>query len=206
MKKLVLLLGGLMLITAGLSGMVQAQNAAPTSGMPVADDQVADDQDVVATPQVRDGTIEARDGVIEAQEAGPRFDPAQYQSILFTHWEHIAIQDARKYIGQTRGVTDSELARDLKSRDDPTTKTKPPPEEREIRLAGIVYRGKADWTIWLNEERVTPNAIPKEVMDLRVYKDYIEFKWFDDYTNQIFPIRLRPHQRFNIDTRIFLPG
>jgi hypothetical protein len=31
-------------------------------------------------------------------------------------------------------------------------------------------------------------------------------KWFDEYTNQVFPIRLRPHQRFNIDARMFLPG
>lgn len=134
------------------------------------------------------------------------FDPLQYDSILFTHWEHVAIQDARRYVGDTRNVTDSELAKDLKQREDIGEKIKPPPEEREIRLSGIVFHGKADWAIWLNEERITPDAIPKEVMDLRVYKEYIEFKWFDEYTNQIFPIRLRPHQRFNIDTRIFLPG
>ncbi|MCB1720224.1 MAG: hypothetical protein KDI11_00540 [Alphaproteobacteria bacterium] len=139
-------------------------------------------------------------------DAKEKFDPLQYDSILFTHWEHVAIQDARRYVGDTRNVTESELARDLKQREDIGEKIKPPPEEREIRLSGIVFHGKMDWAIWLNEERITPDAIPKEVMDLKVYKEYIEFKWFDEYTNQIFPIRLRPHQRFNIDTRIFLPG
>jgi len=142
----------------------------------------------------------------EGQDKGPLFNPAEYQSIVFTHWEHVAIQDARNSRGETRGVTESELMRDLKKREDQIEKVKPPPEEREIRLSGIVYNGGADWTIWLNEQRVTPEAIPEEVMDLKVYKTYIEFKWFDDYTNRIFPIRLRPHQRFNIDTRIFLPG
>ncbi len=80
------------------------------------------------------------------------------------------------------------------------------PGIRELSLAGIVYRSGRDWTIWFNEQRVTPKAIPEEVLDLRVHKDYIEIKWFDAYTNQIFPIRLRPHQRFNLDSRIFLPG
>ncbi|MEM6781496.1 MAG: hypothetical protein AAF569_06495 [Pseudomonadota bacterium] len=80
------------------------------------------------------------------------------------------------------------------------------PGLRELSLAGIVYRSQKDWTIWFNEQRVTPDAIPSEVLDLRVNKDYIQIKWYDEYTNQIFPIRLRPHQRFNLDTRIFLPG
>ena len=135
-----------------------------------------------------------------------RFNPDEYQSLVFTHWEHVAIQDVRNSRGQTRTVTDAELMRDLKKREDELQKVKPPPEEREIRLSGIVYNDQSDWTIWLNEQRVTPSAIPEEVMDLKVYKGYIEFRWFDDYTNKIFPIRLRPHQRFNIDTRIFLPG
>jgi len=75
-----------------------------------------------------------------------------------------------------------------------------------VTLGGIVYKGDDDWTIWLNGERVTPSAVPKEVMDLQVYKDYIEVKWLDEYTNSIFPLRLRAHQRFNMDMRIFLPG
>jgi hypothetical protein len=94
--------------------------------------------------------------------------------------------------------------RDLKTA--PAEKVKPPPEEREITLGGIVYVDGDDWTIWLNGKRVNPKAIPKEVIDLKVYKEYVEMKWFDDYTNQIFPLRMRTHQRFNLDARIFLPG
>ncbi len=73
-------------------------------------------------------------------------------------------------------------------------------------LGGIVYAREGEWTIWLNGRRITPEAVPKEVLDLRVFEDYIEVKWLDDYTNQIFPLRLRTHQRFNMDTRVFLPG
>ncbi|MEZ5813223.1 MAG: hypothetical protein R3E13_00615 [Alphaproteobacteria bacterium] len=144
--------------------------------------------------------------VQEQQRQGDGFNPNDYDSLVFTHWEHIAIEDARRSRGKTRSVSEAELIRDINKRDDRSEKIKPAPEEREIRLSGIVYHSAKDWTLWLNEQRVTPEAIPEEVMDLKVYKTYIEFRWFDDWTNQIFPIRLRPHQRFNIDTRIFLPG
>lgn len=125
-------------------------------------------------------------------------------SLLFTYWEQVSIQEARNSRGLTRAPSELDLNEDLNSQ--PEEKIKPPPEERDIRLSGIVYNSKNDWTIWLNGRRVTPKALPPEVMDLKVYKGYIELEWFDDYSNNIFPIRLRPHQRFNIDTRIFLPG
>lgn len=134
----------------------------------------------------------------------PTFNRADYNSLVFTHWEHVAIRDARNSRGSVRAPTDFEIEQANRRSDDPLEK--PPPEEREIRLSGIVFNGAKDWTIWLNEERVTPEALPEEILDLKVFKSYIEVKWFDEYTNQIFPIRLRPHQRFNIDTRIFLPG
>jgi len=131
--------------------------------------------------------------------------PEQIPSLIFTYWEHTALYDARNSIGTVRPTTEAELKEELNKKQEPKG-PKPPPEEREIRLGGIAYSGKDDWTIWLNEQRVTPNAVPKEVIELRVFNNYIEIKWYDDYTNKIFPIRLRPHQRFNIDTRIFLPG
>ena len=80
------------------------------------------------------------------------------------------------------------------------------PGRREIALSGIVYKGEQDWTIWFNEQRVTPEAIPEEVLEMRVFNDYIELKWYDEYTNKIFPIRLRPNERFNIDMLLYLPG
>jgi hypothetical protein len=154
-----------------------------------------------AVPVPPDATV----GATTPAGADPNaINPSQIPSILFTYWEHTAIADAKNSRGETREVTDEELMRDLRGRE--VDKPKPPPEEREITLEGIVYVNGDDWTIWLNNKRVTPNAIPREVMDLKVYKEYIEMKWFDDYTNQIFPIRMRTHQRFNIDSRIFLPG
>lgn len=140
-----------------------------------------------------------------SQSTGPVFDDEQYPPLVLTYWEHIAIKEARNSRGLVRPPTESELMRDLKTTDQ-APKPKPPPEQREIRLGGLVYHGKKDWVIWLNNKRVTPEALPTEVLDLIVYKEYVEMKWFDEWSNQIYPIRLRPHQRFNIDTRIFLPG
>ena len=54
------------------------------------------------------------------------------------------------YVGVIGG--DAELMRDLNTRqDDVTPKVRPPPEQRELRLGGIVYDSRSDWTIWLNE-------------------------------------------------------
>lgn len=144
---------------------------------------------------------------VEKQELNPRDIP----SLMFTFWEHTAIidakRDAERQAGTRRAVTEDELARELRKSTAPAEpKPKPPPEMRELRLGGILYTNKEDWTIWLNEQRVTPTALPSEIIDLRVSRHYIEVKWYDDYTAQIFPIKLRPHQRFNLDSRIFLPG
>ncbi|MCK6418412.1 MAG: hypothetical protein L6Q57_05675 [Alphaproteobacteria bacterium] len=130
-------------------------------------------------------------------------DPSEVPSLLFTFWEHESLMDARNSIGVVRAPTQAEIDDDRPLSE---PKQKPPPEMRYITLGGIVFAGDKDWTIWLNGQRVEPKAVPPEVIDLKVYKDYVDIKWFDDYTNQIYPIRLRPHQRFNIDTRIFLPG
>lgn len=134
-----------------------------------------------------------------------KFDAESYPSLLFTYWEQVAIEDARRSRGLNRAPTDAELMRDLQT-DDDGERVKPPPEARNIALSGIAYKASKNWTIWLNGKRVTPDAIPEEALDLKVFKEYIEIKWYDEYTNRIIPIRLRPHQRFNIDTRIFLPG
>ncbi|MBX2835086.1 MAG: hypothetical protein KTR28_08970 [Micavibrio sp.] len=189
-----------MALAVGLSMPLYAQDAPPSL------EQVQ--ADVVANPP--DGSAEEMQtaSLPPAQQApiNPNvFNPNEYNSLLFTYWELTAIEDARASTGDVRGVEDYELARAMKEGEgDP--KPMPPPEQRDIKLGGIVYHGKDDWTIWLNSKRVTPKALPTEVHDLRVHSEYIEMKWFDEYTNQIFPIRLRPHQRFNIDSRMFLPG
>lgn len=135
-----------------------------------------------------------------AENEGQPFNPSRIRSLFFTYWQHEALIDAKRSRGNVRPPTQSEL----NALGAPGDKGRP--ANRDISLNGIVFVTDADWTIWLNGMRVTPSAIPREVLDLRVYKEYIEVKWLDDYTNQIYPIRLRAHQRFNLDTRIFLPG
>lgn len=140
------------------------------------------------------------EGDLAVTGAGDEIMPASMPSMFYTYWEHQALQDAKRTRGSVRPPTKAELEAGAEQG------MKPPPEEREITLGGIVYASGQEWTIWLNGQRVTPKAVPSEALDLRVFKEYIEIKWFDSYTNQIFPLRLRPHQRFNMDSRIFLPG
>tara|TARA_B100000780_G_C21118227_1_gene452662 strand:+ start:1515 stop:2120 length:606 start_codon:yes stop_codon:yes gene_type:complete len=149
---------------------------------------------------------------VQTNQAGaadtPDITPVSIPSLLFNYWEQTALMEAKKS-AKSDGVksipTDQDI---LNAMDDPLDqdRPKPPPEEREISLSGIAYTSQNDWTIWLNNERVTPDAVPKEIIDLKVYKHYIDMKWQDEYTRRLYPIRLRPHQRFNLDSRMFLPG
>ena len=80
------------------------------------------------------------------------------------------------------------------------------PSPRELKLAGISYNGPEKWTVWLNGQRITPDNIPDEIFDINVKENYIEVVWHDKQTHKVFPVRLRPNQRFNLDARLFLPG
>ena len=143
------------------------------------------------------------DGVTIDKKSGDNkgFAVEKIPSLFFTYWQHRAIIDAKRSRGVVRPPSQAEL--DALERGDDLIVD---PGPRDIILSGIVYTAKNDWVIWLNGKRVMPDAVPKEVLDLRVFKDYIEIKWLDEYTNQIFPLRLRAHQRFNMDNKIFLPG
>jgi hypothetical protein len=152
-----------------------------------------------ATPMAQQAPVTPNAPVTNTEEL------QEMSSILFTFWEHTAIKDAKNARGMTRPPSEDELTRDL-NKGPQSEKVKPPAEQRDISLGGIVFVNGQDWTIWLNNQRITPDAIPPQIIDIKVYKEYVEMKWLDEYTNQIFPIRLRAHQRFNIDTRIFLPG
>lgn len=143
-------------------------------------------------------------GQVTLQKSPNVFDESQYKSLVFTSWERSAITDARLSKGDQRAVAEWELEEALNRTEE--VKEPPRPEERELILGGILFHDREDWTIWLNKKRVTPEALPEEVYDLNVYENYIEMKWYDEYTNRIFPLRMRAHQRFNLDTRIFLPG
>lgn len=128
-------------------------------------------------------------------------DVDRMPSLFFTHYQYQAISSAKGKRGVVRAPTQAELAAINNGEN-----LQLDPESRYIKLEGIVYKDRDDWTIWLNGKRVTPDAVPREVLDLVVYRDYIEVKWIDEQTNQIFPLRMKAHQRFNMDMRIFLPG
>jgi len=129
------------------------------------------------------------------------FNFKEFPSLLFTYGEQEAVDNARRSDGMKSLPTQAEL-----DGSDGTLDGMPPPEARFINLSGISYKSPRRWTIWLNKQRVTPKNIPPEILDLKVFKNYVEIQWFDEYTNQIFPIRLRAQERFNMDTKTFLPG
>lgn len=119
-------------------------------------------------------------------------------SLFFTYWQHQAIRDAKESRGFVRPPTQAELD----SLNDPDS-FQPDMGPRDVEVGGILYQSEKEWVIWINNERVTPNALPPQVMDLRVFKDYIEVKWLDEFTNRIFPLRLKSNQKFNLDVRKF---
>lgn len=203
-----MIFGGALLVAAGYSLAQDAVDPIPmgisspaATGEPAPTDPTVAVTDPAAAP-AETPAAQAPEQAATVAVGEEAINPNDIPSVLFTYWERTAITDAKRAVGSTREVTQEEWQN---IKDEPLG-VKPPPEERDITLGGIVYVTTADWTIWLNGKRVTPKAIPREVTDLKVYKEYIEMKWYDDYTNQIFPLRMRAHQRFNIDTRIFLPG
>ncbi len=123
----------------------------------------------------------------------PELKLNEFASLLFTASQHSLIMEAKAGF-MTRPP-------------EGTVNTEPPPMgPREIALGGIVYVSKGDWAVWLNGQKIGPDNLPPEILDIRVSKEFIKIKWYDAFTNQVFPIKIRAHQRFNIDTRIFLPG
>ena len=145
--------------------------------------------------EFNDSSLEKFEKRIQMRQ--PDFDLGQIPSLFFTPSEQSLIADARQGF-TARPVTEQEL------RAAESGKVTIGP--REITLAGIVYLSAGDWTIWLNGQKVTPKKLPPEILDIKVKKNSVKLKWYDAYTNQIFPVKLKTHQRFNIDTRIFLPG
>lgn len=138
---------------------------------------------------------------LEARAAlkNPQVRIDQIPSLLFTSDEAALIASVRQGV-IARPPTESEIRR---AEEGEAPRERGP---RELALGGIVYKSSSNWTVWMNGQKITPQRIPSEILDIQVRKDHIRVRWFDAYTNQIFPVKLRPHQRFNIDTRIFLPG
>lgn len=127
----------------------------------------------------------------------PTTRPEEMKSLIFTAWQYALLQEA-KQLFITRPPSAGEASADPNA--------PKPAGPREIALGGISFVNGGNWTVWLNNERIKPDAIPKAVLDIRVKKDHVDLKWYDISTDLIYPVRLRPHQRFNLDSRMFLPG
>ncbi len=173
---------------------VQAQDMAATSG--VAENLPTDDDKI--DPNIYVGLEETFRRNTKLRS--PDVAPGDFKTLFFTLWQHVLLQEAKRTF-RTRRPNPAEMQRDAV-----VPQEERPRGIRELALSGILYKTGDDWIVWLNGQRVTPDAIPSQVIDIQVSNDYIELKWFDEYTNLIYPVRLQPHQRFNLDTRIFLPG
>ena len=122
-------------------------------------------------------------------------DPNEMKTLFFTMWQYALMKEAeQEFLTRPPGAITSEDGEDMAR------------GIRELSLSGISYISNDRWTVWFNGGRVTPKTLPGEAITFDVNREYIEFKWFDESTNLIYPIRLRPHQRFNLDSRMFLPG
>ncbi len=77
---------------------------------------------------------------------------------------------------------------------------------RTLHLSGMLYSSDKNWIIWLNGFRLTPNRLLPEVVEINVGKKEVNLKWYDAVLNKIIAITLRPHQIYDIDTGILLPG
>lgn len=119
------------------------------------------------------------------------------KSLFFNLTEYALIQEARSGFEARlpgSGISAAQsTAREIRAR-------------RDLVLGGIIYNNKKSWSIYLNELRITPDTLPDEILDIQVHSDFIRLKWFDKGTNTIFPVKLRPNQRFNLDARLFFPG
>lgn len=195
-------------IEGDLKGVIEA---AQDSVQGDADNVLTLDTAVVDEPFLNGDIIEENTDTSESKIAS--INPNNMRSLMYNAWEHAAVNDAlsardhidveayrKRTLGGEPSTTDGvdEFGADKPAEIDNSL--------REISLSGILYTSKKDWTIWLNGQRVTPNSKPEEVVGIKVFKDYIELKWFDKKSLQIYPIRLRSHQRFNLDNNLFLPG
>lgn len=181
----------------GIAGKLQASPVAPLDSDKA---DTPDNADPSKDPLMSVSITQSRQNLLKLRDAD--INPQELQSLFFTLWQYQLLQDAkRQYV--THPVSQAELAHS----GDANGKAKPR-SIRELSVGGILYRGPDDWTVYLNGQRLTQdkNSLPEQVMDIKVTEDHVDLKWFDTFSNLIFPVRLREHQRFNLDARMFITG
>lgn len=80
------------------------------------------------------------------------------------------------------------------------------PTRRVIRVSGVFYRSPTDWIVWMNNQKVTPENLLPEIVDISVKpSSKVSLQWYDRGLNQVLSITLRPHQTYDITTGVLLP-
>lgn len=80
------------------------------------------------------------------------------------------------------------------------------PAVRVIRVSGVVYHKPKDWIVWMNGQKVTPDNLLPEIVDIKVRETSdVHLKWYDVGLNKVIAITLRPQQTYDIVTGILLP-
>ena len=80
------------------------------------------------------------------------------------------------------------------------------PGPRTLALSGIVYQSPHEWTIWLNNQRITPKNIPDHIMGVTVSKDLVHLRYMDIANQRIVNLTLRAHQTYFLDTDTIVSG
>ena len=137
---------------------------------------------------------QAQEAAVPAPEAAAVQNTGPFrESFLFTPLEISAILSATsgKIVGTSMLKADEETF---------------VPPRRLISLAGVVFRKPGDWIVWINGQKMYPQQLLPEIVDIDVSRDIVHLKWFDLGMNKIINISLRPHQTYDIVTGLLLPG
>ncbi len=137
-----------------VSAMPAAAQDPQMSGNEAGVAELRDDDSATMDPNLYMGLQDAYQRNMKLRT--PSVRPQEIQTLFFTLWQHKLLQEAKRQgasaDSMTRDATDSELAA-------PENRVR---GIREISLGGIVYRSTKDWVVWLNSQRITPDAIPKQ--------------------------------------------
>ncbi|MCE9508670.1 MAG: hypothetical protein K8R48_10235 [Alphaproteobacteria bacterium] len=83
----------------------------------------------------------------------------------------------------------------------------PVPPHRVISVSGLLYRSPKDWIVWMNGQKVTPENLLPEIVDIKIdSSSHMKLKWYDIGLDKVIAITLRPHQTYDIVTGVLLPG
>ncbi len=146
---------------------------------------------IAAPPPVADGEIVSPTPLLVSTDTVKK-----KESIFFTPNQLISIMRANQ------GFIAPREAFDIKNQSDNPTDMGP----RAIAITGIIYNGSNDWTVWINNERVTPKNIPDRIMGINVSSDRVRLRWMDIGNQRIVNVTLRTNQIYLLDTDTIISG